>query len=119
MFEGRMSMEQNSLQQEIQKLINFPVAPESEWVTCFENASDSAIAGAIVHWKRPGGGLTGNPGDNVSNRREAASAILHYRLSNKSIATMVALEKSTTKLSYVMLVITVVGVILSLLQVLL
>lgn len=112
-------MEQNLLQQEIQKLINFPVAPEAEWVACFENASDSAIAGAIAHWKRPGGGLTHNPGDSVSNKREAASAILHYRLSNQSIATMVALEKSTTKLSYVMLFITVVGVILSLLQVLL
>lgn len=111
-------MEINSLQVEIDKLINFPVTPESEWVNCFENASEAAIAGAIAHWKRAGGGLTGNTGDNVSNKREAASAILHYRLSNTSIATMVALEKSTTKLSYVMLVITVVGVVLSLLQIL-
>ncbi|WP_040393901.1 hypothetical protein [Cellvibrio sp. BR] len=112
-------MELRSLQQEIETLISFPTTPEAEWVKCFEAASESAIAGAIAHWKRTGSGITGGNSDNVSNKREAAAAILQYRLSNKSIATMVALEKSTTRLSFVMVGLAVVGLILSALQILL
>lgn len=111
-------MENSSLQQEIEKLINYPSTPESEWVRCVESASEPAVAGAIAHWKRINSGITGGNSDAVSNKREAASAILQYRLSNKSIATMVALEKSTTRLSYVMVGLAVVGLILSALQIL-
>jgi hypothetical protein len=110
------SMEPSELQTEINKLINFPVKPESEWVICFENASESAIAGAIASWQLHGGGLTSNPGDNVSNKREAATAILNYRLSNTTNTTMIKLDESTTKLSYVMVFLSVVGLILSVIQ---
>ena len=109
-------MNKDPLQIEIEKLINLPVTPESSWVREFENASEPAIAGAIARWKMQDGGLVGNPGDGLSNKREAAAAILHYRLSNKSIATMEALEKSNTKLSYVMLALTVVGIALPIFQ---
>jgi len=102
------------IDEEIQELINMPVEPKLDWLHKFENASESAISGAILHWKKGGGLVQGV--DNVINKREAAAAILQIRLTSKVTKTMEKLDKSAGKVTSVGLLLAFIGVVIGCLQ---
>ncbi|ASG01660.1 MULTISPECIES: hypothetical protein [Vibrio] len=103
-----------NLERDIQELIDMPTEPKSEWIRKFENANESAIAGAILHWKKSGSLIQG--ADNVINKREAASAILQTRLASQVTHTMETLDKSADTVTKVGLLLAVIGIVIGVLQ---
>ncbi|MGL0823133.1 hypothetical protein [Vibrio vulnificus] len=106
-----------NLEKEIEELVSTPIDPKSNWIRKFESASESAIAGAILHWEHKGS-LIGKGEDRCLNRREAASAILQTRLNKDSVSTMKSLDRSTGKLTIVGLILAGFALIIGVLQLL-
>lgn len=108
-------MNLDELEKEIKDLVELPEESKSEWIRKFESASESAISGAILHWRKSSGLVVG--GDNNLHKREAAAAILQTRLSSKVTNTMEKLDKSASKVSTVGLILAAVGVVIGIIQV--
>jgi hypothetical protein len=82
------------LQAQIEELVKFPDKPAANWVARVRSAPDDVIAGAMLMWTPPGGGLSANPGDPAVVKRETAHAILVTRLSERALESNIRLRNT-------------------------